>query len=89
MCFGTPFRRNVLRNAVPKKNTEGVTNTSEKINNRIVTGNEAQQAEVSSANNLNKESDNINQKNIEFKTSPLFYKVHTVCKLNKNIIAIV
>lgn len=48
-----------------KKNTEGVNNSPEKTNNRIVTGIETQQAEITSTNNLNKQSDNINQKNID------------------------
>ena len=57
-----------VKKNTPEGITEGVTNTSENITNRIVAENEAKQAEAKSFNNLNKKSDNINQKNIDRKT---------------------
>ena len=56
--------KNIVSNS---KNTEGVTNTSEKINEGVVSANGARQEGATSTNNLNTKSDNINQKNIDGK----------------------
>ncbi len=82
--FNTPYSENSKNIVSNNKNTEGVTNTPEMINEEVVTASSARQEGVTSANNINKESDNINQKNIDGKTKT--YEILTPRKgINKNI----